>query len=266
MFTVRSFDSFDAYAFGPDAMVCVTSKLRIRRYLTVFVSLLLLVGCAGTGQGGRTGDVGIAVLGVTERTGVASGLNRAAMGREFGELLDERAGFVVIPHEQVQRKVGAQRLAAINARFAQRAEFLPADLQVLMAAGVGARRAAIARVESDEIQGLPPRREAVTNRQNGVMKDRQRIVLATRRTTRMSVSMFDLQTGRKLWERVYAVEPETSSAYVHYFGSSFSGSLAAALANTMVNGVKLPTNPAPPSLRLTLRSLLREAVRNMPTF
>lgn len=247
-------------------MARVPPVLRISRFLTVFGLLLFVVGCAGSGQGGRTGDVGIAVLGVTERNGVESGLNRAAMAREFGELLEERVGFAVIPHEQVQRKVGADRLAAINARFAQRAEFIPADLQVLMAAGVGARRAAIARIESDTIQGLPPRSEAVANRQNGVMKDRERIVLATRRTTRMSVSMFDLQTGRKLWERVYAVEPETSSAYVHYFGSSFSGSLAAALANTMVNGVKLPSNPAPPSLRLTLRSLLREAVRNMPTF
>jgi hypothetical protein len=247
-------------------MLSAISNVRKFCYPTTIGMLLILVGCAGTGQSVRTDDVGVAVLGFTERPGVESGVNRAAMGREFGELLEERAGFSVIPHEQVQRKIGAERLAAINARFAERAEFLPTDLQVVMAAGVGARRAVIARLESDAVQGLPPRSESVANRQNGVMKDRERIVLATRRSSRMSVVMFDLQTGRKLWERVYAVEPETSTAYVHYFGSSFSGSLAAALANTMVNGAKLPANPAPPSLRLTLRSLLREAVRNMPTF
>jgi len=247
-------------------MAIVTLYMRMFRLFLLVGLVSLLAGCAGSGQGGRTSDVGVAVLGVTERFGVESGLNRAAMGREFGELLEERSGFSVITQAQVQSKVGSARLDAIIAGYARQADFAASDLQVLMAAGVGARRAVIARVESDVIDDSPPRSESVTNRKNEVMNDRERIVLATRRTTRLSASMYDLQTGRKLWERVYAVEPETSSAYVHYFGSSFSGSLAAALANTMVNGVKLPGNPAPPSLRLTLRSLLREAVRNMPTF
>jgi len=245
-------------------MATVTPILKIHGFIAL--AGLLLAGCVGPGTSTRSADVGVAVLGVVERSGVESGLNRAIMGREFSELLNERSGFNVIPYIQVQRSVGADRLAAINARYSQQAEFSPADVQTLMAAGVGARRAVIARIESDDIQGLPSRSESVTNRQNGVMNDRKRIVLSTRRTTRMSASMYDLQTGVKLWERVYAVEPETSSAYVHYFGSSFSGSLAAALANTMVNGVRLPSNPAPPNIRLTLRSLLRESVRNMPTF
>jgi hypothetical protein len=104
----------------------------------------------------------------------------------------------------------------------------------------------------------------VLNAAGAKLTDRERIVLATERTTRLSATMIDLRTGAMLWHREYSVSPATEQAMIQYRGSSFSGSLAAVLANTVVNGVRVPDHPAAPPLRLNLRALLREVTRNLP--
>jgi len=76
--------------------------------------------------------------------------------------------------------------------------------------------------------------------------------------------MINVASGRVIWSKSYRATPASESSYVHYSGSSFSGSLAASFANTMSHGIKAPAGPVPPSNTLTVSSLLREIVRNLP--
>jgi len=106
--------------------------------------------------------------------------------------------------------------------------------------------------------------EQLRNNAGEVLSDRERIVLSTVREMQVSASLLNIASGRVIWSKSYRATPAKQTSYVHYSGSSFSGSLAASFANTMSNGLRVPSGPVPPSNLLTLRSLLTEIVRNIP--
>jgi len=83
-----------------------------------------------------------------------------------------------------------------------------------------------------------------------------------RRVT-LSATMINLRSGHAYWTRTYRAEPEAKATYTEYTGSSFAGSLAATMANTVANGIRKPTPPPAPGLKLTIQSLMREVARNM---
>ena len=89
-------------------------------------------------------------------------------------------------------------------------------------------------------------------------------MLITEREVQMRATMVNAANGAVYWSRSYRAVPETQLAYVRYFGSSFSGTLAASLVNTMTTGLKEPDWPAPASYQQTVNSLMSEIVRNMP--
>ncbi len=242
------------------------AKNRLHHYLWLGLACFLTLSACSTPpiQQGRYTSTGVAVLGVAAKNGLKSNINRNALAADFSKLLDERKAFPVIPASTVRQYLGAERVNDILNRLAENGRLESRDIQLLMSAGLPAQRIVLARLEEDYVVNLPARREPVLNRNGKVLADREKKVLATQRVTRVSASLIDLRDGSQLWNRHFRVDPVAEAASTQYLGSSFSGSLAAAFANTMVNGIRVVRYPEPPTLTLSMLSLLREISVSLP--
>ncbi len=209
-------------------------------------------------------DASLAVLGITSKTGMKSVLNRNALAADFSQLLSEQRSYAVLPTSALRQYIGAERLGEILNRYAESGQLRNTDLRFLMAANLPVSRLVVARLEEDYVVNLPARRESVYNRTGEVLADREKKVLATQRVTRVSASLIDLRDGQEVWNGHFRVDPIAEAATTQYLGSSFSGSLAAAFANTMVNGIRVVRYPEAPTLRISMLSLLREISDKMP--
>jgi len=227
--------------------------------------LVLLSACTAPSTGrNQLNSSGVAVVGVTAKTGLNAAINRHSLARDFARLLAARQQFPVIPASVLRQTVGAAQVDEMLDRYARRGQLAQRDIQFLMAVGLTAPYAVIARVEDDIVKSLPERHEAMVGNNGANLMDRQRIILATQRTTQASAILFDLRTGRVVWNRHYRVNPVSELASTLYHGSSFSGSLAAAFANTVVNGISVSRQPPVPPLSESIRSLLGEIANKLP--
>ena len=246
------------------AQVNVASVLRIR--LLVGLLVIIQLGACGTSNNRSTqnASAGVAVLGVSAKIGLDTAINRNGLAADFTKLLVERNAFPVLPTTALRQYIGADRVSDILNRYAKTGKLDQRDVQALMAAGLPTTRIVLARVEEDYVVKLPARREVVLNRVGELLADQEKRVLATQRVTRVSATLIDLRDGSEVWNGQYRVDPVAEATTTQYLGSSFSGSLAAAFANTMVNGIRVVRYPPAPTLRLSMISLLREIADNLP--
>ena len=91
------------------------------------------------------------------------------------------------------------------------------------------------------------------------MNDRVSTTFTRSREHVVTGSVFDLSNGERVWHRSYQANPQTERTYTRYRGSSFAGSVAALLANRMVNG-QPNTFPDPPPNGQVIRELASELV------
>lgn len=213
---------------------------------------------------------GVAVIGVTAANKVDAGSNRAVLARELAQLIEETDRFSVVPAQVVARALSADSREdahsynKVLSNFAQTGRLNAKDISALMQAKLPVPVAVIARIEKNNVVAGKPVEQDLFDRSGKKLTDRKRVVLSTVREMVLKATMVNLHTGMVVWSRTYQATPRSKSFYVQYSGSSFSGSLAATLANTMANGIKMPDGPLPPSHRLTSRSLMREVARSLP--
>lgn len=259
--------------FGSGGLLTLDTREGCKSFLfskTVFsilsaVAFLSLAACSTpSSRNDRWQGYGVAVIGVTAKSGLTTPFNRNILASEFAGLLNERSQVAVLPALNVRQILGVQQYDDLMQSYAKRGSLDERQRQLLLAARLPARTAVLARLEEDYVNKLPARRERVTNRTGAVVADRENSVLATQRITRLSAVLIDLQTGDTVWRQQYEVGPATERVATEYLGSSFSGSLAAAFANTMINGVRVAQHPDAPPLRLSLRLLLAEVASNLP--
>ncbi len=99
----------------------------------------------------------------------------------------------------------------------------------------------------------------VRNRQGELINDRVSTTFIRSREHVVTGSVFDLSSGERVWHRSYQANPQTERTYTRYRGSSFAGSVAALLANRLVNG-QSNTFPDPPPNGQVIRELASELV------
>ena len=233
--------------------------------LLMIVLLCLVSACSTPGARQGTGaQRGVAVVGVTARNGLDVAVNRNLAAQDFAGLLAERDQFPVLSAVRTRELLGPQLWDKVLAAYASSGELPAAEMQALIAARLPVRFVLLARLETDRTRHPPLRREAIYNQAGERVLDRERHVLATQRITEVSALLIDLDSGSVAWRRNYRVDPVAEMAKVHYLGSSFSASLAAAFANTMVNGLRVSSYPDTPPLRLSLQSLLGEIANAVP--
>ncbi|MFK7892650.1 MAG: hypothetical protein AB8B63_17665 [Granulosicoccus sp.] len=238
-------------------------------YPALVMLLCTISACASKGNFGYSGRGGVAqhpvaVLGVSVRHDLKATISPGLIANELAARLADRKNMLPLPASEVQAVIGADAYKKMIASYARTGRFAPLEVQQLMAADLRAPRGVMLRLENDKTEKLPVVRQAVYNEAGIRVVDRERRVYVTRRTTEMSASVIDLRTGRVVWTRLYRIKPESTSYSKQYLGSSFSGSVAAEVANTVINGFGGANYPAPPSLNGNLRALVQEVVLKLP--
>ena len=225
----------------------------------------LVGGCAGAfPEPAAVEATSVAVVGVARREGV-TGVNRSVAARDLVRRLEEGGRRRVVGPERVREALGAAAYDALLARYARTGLLDERDVRLLAGAPLDTRHALLVRVERDDevrlADGAAPRREA----DGRATRDRVVIERATRRDVGLTALLIDRAGGRvRVERRVYAASPVSRVEGTEYRGSSFSGSVAALLANRLVNGGGASAAPDAPSRRATLEALFEEIERSLP--
>jgi len=237
--------------------------LKTVRIFVLAVTAIVIVSC-GTSSRSIGSNTGIAVIGVVAKTGLAGTFDQNKFADDFAVTLSEQGAIPVLKSTSLRQIIGDQRHDDILQRYADRGRLAQQDIQLLMAAGLPTRHAMIVRVVEDYQTRLPAHREPVLSSSGAVLVDRERRVLATQRITRVSALLINLQNGDIRWDKSFSVDPVKTAYSTRYLGSSFTGSLVAAFANVMVNGVRREGYPAAPAMGPSLESLLDEVAKSQP--
>ena len=234
--------------------------------------LLLMVGLlvSACGSNGPVSDstnviaTDVVLLGAVQKSGLKAPISSAVMATDLQRLFAGQGGTNVTSVADARQIIGQLPHDEMMAFYARNAFFAPYQVQRLMAANLPARRALAVRLGADVVERLPMRQEALADAQGRLIADRVRRVFVTRRVTQLSATMLDLRNGRVIWSRQYRVSPEAVTASDHRSGESFGASVAAAVANTLVQGIGETDYPPPPILNYSVQRLLQEVVLNAP--
>jgi len=244
----------------------LTLRFRAYRLLAIVVPLLsVVVTACGTQSSLPVSPLqGVALIGSTAKIGLKAPVDQTRLSSELAVQLADNRGVTVTPMPSVRQIVGAGPHDEMMAFYARHGRFAPYQVQRLMAANLPASQVLAVRLESDSIERLPLVRHQAVNSEGMLMANREQRTYITRRVTQLSATLLNLRNGRVVWTRQYRVSPETVASSTHRTGESFSASVAAAVANTLVNGMDETRHPAPSPLMDSIYALVQEVVRNAP--
>lgn len=189
------------------------------------------------------------------------------MATGLKELIHEAGGYRTLKASDVELAMNSIQPGSYQSvvdHYAKHGALGPSQLNLLRAIGLPVETALIVRVERNQLTKQYDL-EPIRDRNGAILRDRERKILITGREVQMRASLINMASGSTIWSRSYRSSPKTKRAYVRYSGSSFSGTLAASLVNTMTTGLREPDWPMPASYKSTVQSLMREIVRNMPS-
>ncbi len=207
---------------------------------------------------------GVVVIGVTQKAGLNAPVDKAQMSKDTATLLAGRSDLKITPSTAARSIIGAAPHDEMMAYYARHGRFAPYQVQRLMAANLPSAKVLAVRLEADRIERLPVVKADIINAEGFMLADREHHTYATQRSTQLSATLLDLRNGRVIWTRQYRVNPQTVSESSHRVGDSVGTSIAAVMANTLVNGVGVKRHPAPPEIMDSVRALLQEVAYNVP--
>lgn len=248
--------------------VVMNVGLIIKNAALVLALSWLATSCVSqTPSGQSTIPNSVAIVAVTVAPSVESGQSTSVMARELKEFIHEVGGYRTLRSSQVEQVMNGSEPGSYGklvTGFARDGIVGPTELRSIIEAGLPTQFALIARIEQNDTKKDKFKVEALRNHSGVLLTDRERKILITEREVQMRASMINVSTGALVWSRSYRSVPQTELSYVHYLGSSFSGTLAASLVNTMTTGLSEPDWPTPASYQQTVQSLMREIARNLP--
>lgn len=247
-------------------IVTTQSTLWFRAFcrLMIVVFALFMTACASQGSLPNNAVHGLALVGSTAKIGLKAPVDQSLLSSELVAQIVQSKGITVTPAPSVRKIVGAGPHDEMMAFYARHGRFAPYQVQRLMAANLPASRVLAVRLELDTVERLPLVRQQAVNSDGMLIANREQRVYVTRRVTQLSATLLNLRNGRVVWTRQYRVSPETVATSSHLVGESFSTSVAAVVANTLVNGIDESKHPAPSPLADSINALLREVATNVP--
>lgn len=243
------------------------SGLKKSRSYIVLAGIFLISAC--TTQNPQSGVSaatlqGVVVLGATQKSGLNAPVDVTRMSIDLATLLAGRGEFKITPSTDARSIIGAGPHDEMLAYYARHARFAPYQVQRLMAANLPAPKALAVRLEADRVERLPLLRANSVNDAGYLLADQEQHTYVTRRTTQLSATLIDLRNGRVIWTRQYRVNPQTVAVSNHRLGAGVGASIAAVMANTLINGVGEKSHPEPPAVTNSVRALLQEVAYNIP--
>lgn len=231
----------------------------------ITICSLLTVGCGTPIATVESQAVaGIAVVAVVAAPEVSTPLSTVTVSNSLEEALMASGSRRVTPLAQVRAAVGRDRYLSLSKEFAQSGRLANQALQTVMATPLNARRGLLIRIEQNDTDILEPASEPFRDQSGQIASDRQRVVLASRRTVQVAATLIDLGTGSLRWRKNWSTSPIARTDYVRYTGSSFAGSVSVSLANSMINGFGGPAAPPPPDFTVALDAIFHELSVALP--
>jgi len=206
----------------------------------------------------------VAVLGVVQREGLNVPINEYRLARDLETLLREQYRHSVMPIQQVRIALGGQRHDMLLRRFSRSGVLYDSDLLMLNRANLPTRMAVLLTMASNDVENLPEERLRLRDAQGRVMADREHQILATKRSVSMTATLVNLGSKQVRLRDTFTYQAVERKRFVHYSGSSFSGSVAASVVNKLSNGGSQPKWPAPPGVYGSFYELLNEVAKQLP--
>lgn len=235
-----------------------------RHFLVKSLSIgLLATGCASYRQ--ETTDTmvvpnSVAVLGVVQREGLKIPVNEYRLASDLEVMLRENQGYAVMPVNQVRLGLGKQRHELLLNRVASYGTLDDSDIRMLKQLNLPTRMAVVLTITGDEVAKMDKERLQLRDNSGKLLNDREHVILSTARSVSMAATLVDLGLGRVRMHNDFTYESVERKRYLEYNGSSFTGTVAAKLANTVANGVRQPVWPDPPGLYGSFYQLDRKSV------
>jgi len=241
---------------------CMTAR---RNFLLQSLSLgLVASGCASHHPESAELVVpnSVAVLGIVQRDGLKIPINEYRLASDLEVLLREDHRYSVMPFQQVRLALGKDRHELLLKRLAGSGELDSSDLHMLSKSRLPTKMAVVLAITGDEIESLPEERLQLRDNQGRLLNDRQHLILSTMRSVSLTATLVDLGVGRVRMHDNFQYQSVERKRYMSYSGSSFSGSVAATLANTVANGVRKPKWPAAPGLYGSFYELISDVAED----
>ncbi len=239
-----------------------------RHFLLQTLSLgLLASGCASLRQ--ETTDTmavpnSVAVLGVVQREGLKIPVNEYRLAADLETMLRENHRYSVMPVDQVRLGLSKQGHDLLLRRVASYGTLDDSDVQMLKRAKLPTRMAVVLAITGDEVSKMDKERLQLRDNSGKLLNDREHVILSTARSVSLSATLVDLGLGRVRMHNDFTYESVERKRYLQYSGSSFTGTVAAKLANTVANGVRQPEWPDPPGLYGSFYQLLGDVAQELP--
>lgn len=254
----------------------------VMRFLLIIGCCLSIVSCAGQNTRYRPADgvilspqvdSTVAVLGVVGASKPLRGFQQRALANDLEAMIRTfHPRMAIYPHEHLRIDIErpgsqtGQSNAGVHAlllnRYRVNGTLNGEDLNLLRSAAGAVRYFVIARIDEDKTTKYEPYASPVRNRRGEVLLDQRRMTLLHERSVKVSATTVDLLDGGVVWQNQYISKPVAKREYTEYTGSSFSGSVAAMLANSFVNGRSSTAHPDAPrsvqAIRETFKKIARE--------
>jgi hypothetical protein len=238
----------------------------IHRHFTRLMLLGIVLGmtaCAAPGDDYHHGrfdarDVhqrGLVVLGVTSSMQKEPLYRSMQWSKILGKAVRKQRGHYPLVQAEKLRDMMGSDYATVLASVQKHNELGREELALIRRAPLLARYAMVAQLQGDTLEH-PPKREVPVEKNGEVRSDRVAVVLSSRRRVTVLARVYDLDTGKLVWQRSRSASPVNETEYTVYKGDSFSEALTVATLNTLKNGSLTHKNPDFP----TFASAFGEAV------
>jgi len=232
-------------------------------FLCFFIVFAALAGCTSFGGNAQDSASATTVMfaGVIPEQNNLSAPHKSLWIDQIEQSLQKHSEYRFIRSSQARSHL-AQYHDALMADYAEDGFLRPATLAAVTDTGLNARYALLVYLhDSTDQRGALSR--TARNRYGELIHDRVSTTYVRAREHVVTGSVFDLNSGQRVWHRSYAAKPATSRTYTRYHGSSFAGSVAALVANRLVNGRQQGVYPNPPPSGETIRGLSNQLIHQM---
>ena len=139
-----------------------------------------------------------------------------------------------------------------------------AELDMLRRAGLISRYVMVARIELDQVNKVPEQVVPFRTEKGEYFGDRQRIQKSTERRVIVTGQVYDLHTGRQVWQERLQSTPRRDVEYVQYKGKSATQAIVVSAANILSTGRSEPKQPEAPSSEEALTNVFTGFAEKLP--
>ncbi|MDO6459474.1 hypothetical protein Q4485_02080 [Granulosicoccaceae sp. 1_MG-2023] len=242
------------------------------RMLSALMLLALLTACVVPQSSYRAGGFsyermqkyGLAVGGVVSASGAQPLYQYLDWSKRLQTALHETRPSLPLVGAQATRERLGNNYKPVLDGFQQYNTVGRAELEMLRRAGLISRYVMFARIERDEAQKLPVQVLPYKDEKGRYFEDRQNVVKATRREVVVTGQIYDLETGRQVWQERLVSAPRNQSRFVRYHGDSAAEALVVSAANILSNGRSEPAQPKAPSSEEALNYVFTGLAEKLP--